>query len=619
MTSKMRIAIFLLIILSPVIAYGETGVEKASGDIVSEEDYISLLEMLDELARQPMNLLTASEQDISQLPWVSPYLAHEIVLLRSRGELERLEDLKKIPGVGAYLIEILRPFVIVKQPVKARRIQTAFVLRMVASPPTLSARGLKAYSRVSLSWKDLEVGMLMEKDKDEKKINDFQTLYVMKRYGRFKIILGDYYPVGGMGLVFSKPYSYSPSMVGDASITPAFGLKPYGSTNENFAFRGVGIEVDEIPLGRVRVRLISGFSRVRLDARIEDGRVVSLPSSGHHRTAGEVATRDALHEDAIALCVQLASGLWHTGFNMYLSSFDQDFDSEAIPWIKGKSNQVASLDFSLRKSGANLSAEGAISNSGGKSGIVSVGIQGEKAEVAVVLRKYGELLRNVHSNPFSSYSDPRGEEGVYLRAVLKPLKIGRLYISNDVHRRVRSGVLSSKGSQTLLRIDLNMQKVDLALSTKITGKQTLTSSSCWESSRRERIRFDVEHRPVRSRGLRLRYERVKSKVGTGTCEVRGKSELVRLDLWASLLNSLTFKAGVYAFSVGSSSSEIYQYETGLPYYPSLEVLKDDGMRWYALLSIESRRFGKLTLKGSCTNYESGEKRRDLRFEYRVRM
>jgi hypothetical protein len=96
------------------------------------------------------------------------------------------------------------------------------------------------------------------------------------------------------------------------------------------------------------------------------------------------------------------------------------------------------------------------------------------------------------------------------------------------------------------------------------------------------------------------------------------SHLMRLDVRLTAVSWGTLKAGFYAFKIEDYSSRLYQYEPGLPYYPSLEMLKSDGSRCYLIGVLVMGRAGSATLKFGATSYDTGETREDLRFDYGVR-
>ena len=144
MTARFRITIVcLLLTIALCIKAHADPYEEIFKDVEDEEAYMSLLNQLDTVVRAPVNLLEAEREEIMRLPWVSPWLAREIVALRRSGGLTSLDDLLKIEGVDHRLVDLLRPFVVVVPPAKRVKPVEAYLRsRVIASPvaSTLSPR-----------------------------------------------------------------------------------------------------------------------------------------------------------------------------------------------------------------------------------------------------------------------------------------------------------------------------------------------------------------------------------------------------------------------------------------------------------------------------------------------
>ena len=70
---------------------------------------------------RPINLNTATVDQLQQLPGIGPTTAQAIVKFReASGPLHRVEDLLAIHGISRNKLEKLRPYVTLKPPAKAR-------------------------------------------------------------------------------------------------------------------------------------------------------------------------------------------------------------------------------------------------------------------------------------------------------------------------------------------------------------------------------------------------------------------------------------------------------------------------------------------------------------------
>ena len=123
----------------------------------------------------------------------------------------------------------------------------------------------------------------------------------------------------------------------------------------------------------------------------------------------------------------------------------------------------------------------------------------------------------------------------------------------------------------------------------------------------------------RSVWLRARYEMLCARKDVGSDRERFSSDLLRLDFGVEVARIAQVKAGFHVFAIDDYASRIYQYEPGLPYYPTLEMLQTDGTRWYSIISLRGKSLGGLTAKYGRTSYSSGNDKSSFLFYYNLKM
>lgn len=62
----------------------------------------------------PINVNTASADELMRLPAVGPVMAQNIIATRTAAPFQSVEDLRKVKGIGPKTLDKLRPFVVVK-------------------------------------------------------------------------------------------------------------------------------------------------------------------------------------------------------------------------------------------------------------------------------------------------------------------------------------------------------------------------------------------------------------------------------------------------------------------------------------------------------------------------
>jgi hypothetical protein len=590
-------------------------------NVESEEEYQDLLSILDAALKKPINLTDADPETMAALPWLSPWLAGRIVDLREAGGLKSLDDLTRIEGVTSDIVDLLEPFVVVRPVEKTISLKGTARLRFISSPPRSSVEASKTYLTVRGNYSDFGLGFTAEKDKYETQVNDFQSIYADKQWSSVYLVAGNYFVNSGYGLVFSGPYGHSPSTIGPWRFSRrVFGLKPYTSTVENFAFGGAALA-----LRGGNFECCVALSSRHLDAVLdEDGLVEYIRTSGLHVTSTETEAKDTLREDLAGLALRYGSGRMRAGLSLSLTRFNRDFAAGAFPWLEGNTNHVGSVDFTYLGDGFGVFGEAGFSQAGGTAFLGGLAFERPNIDLLALGRKYARSYLSLHSRPFSAYArETAGEEGLFLRLTLKPAPTAVIAISNDIHRKdLGSGKgMNPTGSETLFEAGIGFGDFRVEVSEKIAAREYPPGGvdDLTTDKERYRTRLDLEYRPHRILWLRLRIEDLRSREEAGPDIDKYSSGLMRLDIRLRAARRFTLKGGFHVFRVEDYSARLYQYEPGLPYYPSLEMLKSDGSRYYLIGVLKLGRAGSATLKFGATAYDTGERREDLRFDYGVRL
>jgi hypothetical protein len=606
---------------SPVDPY-----EEMLGDVDSEDDYLEMLNLLDAALREPVNLLEADRDEISRLPWVSPLVADGIVALARRGELQSVDDLVKVEGVDQRMVNLLRPFVVVPKLGKAvSPLKGLARMRIVSSPASGSLSEQKTYFRSAVGWQAYEAGLVLEKDRDESRVNDFQSYYLSGGWERWEVVAGNFTLASGHGLVFSNPYGHSPSTVNPWRFSQGdFLVRPYTSVDENFALQGAGLRLNGQGLA-----VCLAVSRSYFDAGIDDdGRVKSLTQTGYHVSARELEGKDALREDLLALAARCETGAADIKANLAYSNYNRDFSPEFSRGrpeaLSKQGNVVAGLDLSLTGRESMLFVEVAGTGEGREALMGGLAFDLDRLGFLLVGRSYDDRFLSLHARPFAFYSGVgTGEQGLLMRLTLKPLKGTVLSFGSDLHRKRRAeGALADpSGSESFADLEWGEGALTVSAGGKLLRSETPPERERDSTEKRSRLRgrLDVSYDVSRSVWLRGRYEMLGAEKDVGAGRERFMSDLVRLDFGVEVARIAEFKAGFDVFTIDDYASRIYQYEPGLPYYPTLELLKSDGTRWYSVISLRGKSLGGLTAKYGRTTYNSDEDRTSFLFYYNLKI
>ena len=409
---------------------------------------------------------------------------------------------------------------------------------------------------------------LAERDPGESGWSDFRTFYYAVQSQRSEWVVGDLRPGTGAGLVFgrSRRGSIAPRM--PAGDSRRLG---YRSSGENHALRGAAWRYE----GRAWSGMLLG-GWTRRDGRLdEQGRVRSLPESGYHVTATEVAGRDLLGLRAGGGRLHWRGEHWQWGTTLLALDFSHDLDLRRdgrTPWgFVGNKQRMGAVDVRVGwgRSRAALEVAG--------DGVKHWGMVGE-------LRvRYGGLrlrvLGRYYAPGFHSFfgaapgtSAMQNERG----GVAEVSGRGwRAYA--DVYRRpARSYFIPVPATYATWGGELERR---LGRGWAMRGQWQRRLRPHWaderlHGERSHKWRVDVERGAGRWRGEVVRWHRA----------ARGE--------WG-LLSSARFKVRwltlhVSRFRTDSYASRIYEYEYDLPGAVSIRPLYGTGWRGYGMVAVTWR-------------------------------
>jgi hypothetical protein len=239
-------------------------------------------------------------------------------------------------------------------------------------------------------------------------------------------------------------------------------------------------------------------------------------------------------------------------------------------------------------------------------------------------RYYDERFVSLHARPFAFYSGlATGERGLLTRLAFRLPAAIEVSVGNDLHKRRRDpgGIAGPSGSESFLDVEIPAGDFTFNLGEKLLVSEDPPEREAdpTEERTRFRSRLDVRYEAAAGLDIRMRYERLWYARDRGSERERSSSDLLRLDFAARVGKAVSLKSGLQTFTVGSYGARLYQYEPGVPYYPAIEMLKSDGLRWYSVLSFDVSPLGKLAAKYAITAYDGGEDRSQFLFHYSVRM
>ena len=291
-----------------------------SDEELSQDALEELADLYESLHETPLNINTATREDLSMLPFLTERQIEDIhAYIYMHGPMLTLGELQLTGSLDYNTRQLLREFVYAGDvPPQKERIRLDNVLKygrseLVArmdiplylrdgfryhSPQELERYPNRAYRgnrlshnlRYSFNWHNrIRLGFTADKDAGEQGY-DFRSPYLfIKDMGVLKeLALGNYKAQFGHGLLLGGGFSVGKSMTLSAMGRQAQGLKPHASTQEYGYLRGAGIALE---WGHTTFTLLAASTL--LDATLKgDSIISSFKEDGYHRTVLECSKKN---------------------------------------------------------------------------------------------------------------------------------------------------------------------------------------------------------------------------------------------------------------------------------------------------------------------------------------
>ncbi|MFQ5569956.1 MAG: ComEA family DNA-binding protein [Rhodothermales bacterium] len=477
-------------------------------------DPTQLVELLAALREDPLDLNTATAQELAQIPALGPVLARAIILFRETfGTFRSIPELRAVEGITEEAFLEARPYITIGED-----------LDVVAAPPSRFARPAsfkqvlqdlrfdwiqrvgrrldlgsgydkdtatssyagspdRFYTRLRLhSRRHLSLNLTLEKDPGERFAWDpsSQTYgfdhvsahLALSNMGRLKtLVIGDFVANVGQGVVLWRSSSFGK---GRQPVRPVVrsgkGIIPYGSTDENRFFRGLAATFLITP--DLSVSLMA--SRRALDATLMEpdtttngfsenlGTATTLFESGLHRTLNEQRKKDAVRENLLGGVLDYQFGSAQVGIAGYRSRFNRPFQPEEQAYQRfrfaGRRASMIGAYTSVFIGNMHLFGEVGRSQDAAIGGIGGLAMRfSPVAEAVVLARHYPRDFVSLHGFAFGEqHGATRNETGYYLGLRLQPNPKWRVAAYFDQYRFpwVRFGVpRPSAGYDALFMIE----------------------------------------------------------------------------------------------------------------------------------------------------------------------
>lgn len=443
------------------------------------------LEELSNRLQEPVNLNTATREQLEQFPFLSDIqIEHLLAYIYIHGQMKTIYELQLVEEMDKQTIRYLLPFVCIKAINNEPAFRWKSLLKSAAKYgknelltrtdiPFYKRKGYEhtylgasVYNSVKYSFRysdRLYAGVVAEKDAGEplgalhnRYGYDYYSFYLLlKNCGRFKALaVGNYRLSFGQGLVISTDYLMGKTIYASSFNNRSSGIKKHSSTDEYNYFRGLAATV-----ALSKDWDVSGFySHRSLDGVITDEAITSIHKTGLHRSQKEADKKNLFTMQLTGGNVSYQHNRIHLGITGIYYLFNRPYEPELTGYSKynlhGNNFYNLGVDYAYRWHRFSFQGETAI----GKQGWASLNrlqySPVQNTQIMLIHRFYSYHYWAMFAHSFGEGSTTQNEQGYYLGLETSPFAYWKFFASFDLFsfpwKRYRVSK-SSRGADGLLQ------------------------------------------------------------------------------------------------------------------------------------------------------------------------
>lgn len=666
MLTRLKLVFFILLSASLRLSAQDTipdreveqRLENIAENLEAEDiDYTTLLDALDDYKRHPLNLNTATREELGNLILLNEVQINNLLQhIEHNGKLITMEELQSIDGFDLATIRRILPYVRIAGTMTDAHFSLNEMLKhgrhqwitryqqiieeqagfLPASDSLLkanpNARYLgsphKLYTRYRFNYGTyVSWGFTAEKDAGEEffrgtqpKGFDFYSAHLFVRNIRFvrALAIGDYQVNFGQGLTAWSGLAFGKSADAINIKRNAQGLRPYTSVDENLFMRGAAATV-----GFKKFEFTGFFSHKKIDANVSEQdtltdetlAVSALQETGYHTTAAELADKHAIDQTVIGGNASYKSRNFTAGLTgirtEYGVALERSLQLHNQFEFSAKSNTTIGADYSYVFRNFNFFGEVSVSENGGYAYLNGLLISVDpRLSFTALHRNYQRNFQSLTSNAFGEGARPSNEKGIYTGVVARPfstITVTAYYDRFVFPWLTYQADAPSYGTDYLAQVNYTpTKKLDMYFRIRQRDKFKNTTEDI------DGLDFIV---PVRQTNYRFNI----SYPGSPSVKLRNRIEYITYDTekapehgyaiyqdvsWKPLgfPVSATFRYAL--FHTDSYNARIYAFETDVPGAYSVPAYYFRGSRVYVVASWDINRHFELWARWAQTYYNN---------------
>lgn len=652
---------FVFILCNESLAQQESFTKQSLEDLIEniasstdvEIDYTSLYEDLNLFLNEPLNINSATKEDLEKLQFLNDFQISSLLdYIKKNGQMLSLYELQLVYGFTMDDVMNILPFITVSdtptdQSFKFKNAlkygNNQFFLRgqevleeqtgysnitdsaLLENPNSrYLGSSYKIYAKYKYNYKNkIYWGITAEKDPGEEFFTennkngfDYYSAHLqINDIGIIKTItLGDYQAKFGQGLILWSDMGLGKTPYVLNIRKKAQGLKKYSSTNENIFMRGAGTTV-----AFNNFEISAFYSKKNIDANIQDSTdndissVSSFQNSGYHSIPSEIIDKDAIGEQIIGGNISYNHSRFKVGITGVNYQYDVNLVKDTTPEnqfdFQGKQNSNLSLDYQFGFWDFSFFGEEAMSENGGKAFLNGMLVNlAPQVSLSAMHRYYEKNYQANYGNAFAESSTNNNESGLYFGIEVHPVKLWTItaYFDNYKFPWIKTGVNApSSGNEWFFQTDYTpFRNLSIYLRIKNEEKQVNKPSDLGidkqVSQKNLKIRFHISSRINEQLSLKNRIETSKFNEGSGSSSY---GYMIYQDIFYDFRKiPLSLNMRFAIFDTDSYDARIYAYESDILYAFSIPAYYSKGTRTYFNLKYSIGKYADIWLRYSQTYF-----------------
>ena len=420
-------------------------------DDIEENDLEEMYDQLSELEATPINLNTATSDDLDRLTFLNDSQKEELTEyldryrpLRSKGELSMIES------IDPTRLQLLYRFTYISEEAKNEKFPSINYISKYGKNEVTATAKIPFYERegdrngyLGYKYKHwlkynfkygqyVQAGILGTQDAGEPFFANGNSLgydhysyyLIIRQLNRIKALaLGQYKLRFAMGLVMNTGFCLGKTTSLTMSI-PQNSITANSSRSETYYMQGAAAT---IKLNK-RIDATTFLSYRKIDATLnDDGTIKTLLNTGYHRTLSEMQRKHDAARFTTGGNIRWRDNGWHFGTTGVFTHFSRDLKPDASQLYRrfyptGKDFFNASVDYGFINHRININGETAINSKGAIATLNSVTVKAASTlSLTAIQRYYSYRYNSLYSASFSDGGKIQNESGVYLGAAWEAL------------------------------------------------------------------------------------------------------------------------------------------------------------------------------------------------------